>query len=69
MRSRGRSAWNVNRGALSLRTAVAQAVYTTPLEWLSVEAENGVIVNDKVMGMREIVGNERVVSKPTEHLR
>ena len=34
---------------------------------MSVEAENGVIVNDLIMGMREIVGNERVVmTKPTE---
>ena len=65
------SEWNVDCGRFepSNQLGQAQAIYTTPFETrLSVEAENGVIVNDKVMGMREIVGNERVVmTKPTEH--
>jgi len=65
------SQWNVDCGRFepSNQLGQAQAVYTTPFETrLSVEAENGVIVNDKVMGMREIVGDERVVlTAPAEH--
>ena len=57
------SEWTVDCGRFepSNQLGQAQAVYTTPFETrLSVEAENGVLVNDKIMGMRELVGNERV---------
>jgi hypothetical protein len=65
------SEWIVDCGRFvpSNQLGQAQAVYTTPFETrLSVEAENGVIVNDKIMGMREIVGDERVtLTSPPEH--
>ena len=63
--------WSVDCGRFepSNQLGQAQAAYSTPFETkLTVEAASGVIVNDKIMGMREIVGNERVVmTQAPEH--